>query len=51
MVDSYTVYAFSGSSASSITTQWLGAMLPFAAVPMYTTLGYRGLVVSWDYLL
>ncbi|CZS97053.1 related to fluconazole resistance protein (FLU1) [Rhynchosporium agropyri] len=39
MVDSYKTYASSASSASSITRQMMGAMLPFAAVPMYRKLG------------
>ena len=38
MVDSYTIYTFSANSGSSITRQMVGAMLPFAAVPMYRTL-------------
>lgn len=39
MVDSYTTYASSATSACSIMRQMMGASLPFAAVPMYRALG------------
>lgn len=39
LVDSYSSYASSSNAASSFTRQLMGAALPFAATPMYKTLG------------
>lgn len=39
LIDSYASYASSANAASSVTRQLMGAALPFAAVPMYRSLG------------
>ena len=39
LIDSYAEYASSANAASSLTRQLTGAALPFAATPMYRTLG------------
>jgi hypothetical protein len=51
LVDAYEIFAASAMAAASLSRSSFGAVLPFAAKPMYEAMGWRGRRVYWAFLV